>query len=222
MSGSLISLEVNDRPVNAYVALPPDGIGRGVLLLHAWWGLKPFFKQLCDRLAEQGFVALAPDLRDGQIAETIEAAKQLMQNSDDQLTGDTVMAAKDFLRAHEGVRGAKIGLIGFTMGAAWAMIVAARTPDQVAAAVLFYGAYEVDINKVTSKVQGHFSPDDEWEPYDYVQALEGEAKAAGVDLTFYTYPGVKHWFVEEDRPEYDAPAAKLAWERTFEFLRENL
>ena len=222
MTGNQITLDVNGRTVNAHLALPPDGSGPGVLLLHAWWGLKPFFRQLCDRIAEQGFVVLAPDLRDGQVAETIEAAKELMQKSDDQSVGDTVMAAKDFLRAHEAVRGDKIGLLGFSMGAAWAMVVAARTPDQVAATVLFYGAYEVDISKVASKVQGHFSPDDEWEPYDYVQALEGDAKAAGVALTFYTYPGTKHWFVEEDRPEYDATAARLAWERTFAFLRENL
>jgi carboxymethylenebutenolidase len=222
MSGNLITLDVNGHPVNAYLALPPGDSGPGVLLLHAWWGLKPFFKQLCDRLAEQGFVALAPDLRDGKVAQTIDEAKALMEASDSEAAGDIVMAAKDFLRAHASVRGEKIGVIGFSMGAAWALIVAGYKPDQVGATVLFYGAGEADFGKVTSKIQGHYSPDDEWEPYDYVQAMERDMKAAGVDVSFYNYPGTKHWFVEDDRPEYDAQAAALAWARTFEFLRENL
>jgi len=222
MSGNLITISVNDHPVHAYLALPPEGSGPGILVLHAWWGLKPFFRQLCDRLAEQGFVALAPDLRDGQIAETIDQAQALLTASDAQAVGDTVIAARDFLRAHASVRGEKIGVIGFSMGAGWAMIAAGHQPDQVGATVLFYGAEEVDFGKLTSKVQGHFSPDDEWEPFDQIQALELEMKAAGVDVMFYSYPGTKHWFVEDDRPEYDPIAARLAWERAFEFLRENL
>ena len=84
---SEIELTVNDKKVKAYLA---DGSGPGILLLHAWWGLKPFFKQVCDRIAEQGFTVLAPDLRDGQIAKTIDEAKALMEKSDSQLIGDTV------------------------------------------------------------------------------------------------------------------------------------
>jgi len=69
-----IQLDVNGKSVNAYVASPESG-GPGVLVLHAWWGLKPFFKQVCDQIAEQGFVALAPDLYQGRIANTIDEAK---------------------------------------------------------------------------------------------------------------------------------------------------
>ncbi|MBK7451073.1 MAG: dienelactone hydrolase family protein [Anaerolineales bacterium] len=92
---SEIELTVNDKKVKAYLA---DGSGPGILLLHAWWGLKPFFKQVCDRIAEQGFTVLAPDLRDGQIAKTIDEAKALMEKSDSQLIGDTVFTAKDYLQ----------------------------------------------------------------------------------------------------------------------------
>lgn len=215
---SEIKLDVNGKSVNAYLASPKDG-GPGVLVLHAWWGLKPFFKQLCDRLAEQGFTALAPDLRNGQIAKTIEEAKALMEKSDGQLVDDTVMAAKDYLR--ELVKG-KIGLIGFSMGGAWALILASTTPEQIAATVLFYGNEGVDVGKITSKVMGHYSDNDEWEPNEYVEKTFGEMKSAGVDATLHIYPGVAHWFVESDRPEYDSAAASLAWERTFEFLKKNL
>jgi carboxymethylenebutenolidase len=216
---SEIKLDVNGKPVNAYLASPAASGGPGVLVLHAWWGLKPFFKQICDRLAEQGFTALAPDLRNRQIAETIEAAKELMEKSDSQFAGDIVMAAKDHLR---GLTSGKIGAIGFSMGAAWALIVASDKPEQIAATVLFYGNEGVDVGKITSKVMGHYSDNDEWEPFEYVEKTFGEMKSAGVDATLHIYPGVAHWFVEDDRPEYDSAAASLAWDRTFEFLHASL
>ena len=215
---SEIKLDVNGKSVNAYLAFPSNG-GPGVLVLHAWWGLKPFFKQVCDQLAEQGFTVLAPDLRNGKIAQTIDEAKELMQNSDGQLVGDTVMAAKDYLR--DIVKG-KLGVIGFSMGAAWALVLASSLPDQVAAVVLFYGNEGVDYGKITAKVMGHYSDNDEWEPNEYVENTFAEFKKTGVDATLHIYPGVAHWFVESDRPEYDPAAAQLAWDRTFEFLKQNL
>jgi len=216
---SEIKLDIHSKPVDAYLASPAGG-GPGVLVLHAWWGLKPFFKQVCDNLAEQGFVALAPDMRNGQIAETIEAAKELMEKSDNQVIGDIVMAAKDYLLAHSA--GEKIGVVGFSMGAAWSLVVASYDPDKIAATVLFYGIGEAEFSKVKSKILGHFSDNDEWEPMEGVRWMEQSLKDAGVDATLHIYPKVAHWFVEDDRPEYDSVAASLAWERTFEFLKKNL
>ena len=216
---SEIKLDVHGKPVDAYLASPAGG-GPGVLVLHAWWGLKPFFKQVCDSLAEQGFVALAPDMRNRQIAETIEAAKELMEKSDNQVIGDIVMAAKDYLLAHSA--GKKIGVVGFSMGAAWSLVVASYDPDKIAATVLFYGIGEAEFSKVKSKILGHFSDNDEWEPMEGVRWMEQSLKDAGVDATLHIYPKVAHWFVEDDRPEYDSVAASLAWERTFEFLKKNL
>lgn len=213
---SEILLNVNDKKVNAYLA---DGQGPGILLLHAWWGLKPFFKQTCDRIAAQGFTVLAPDLRDGQIATTIDEAKALMEKSDGDLVGATVFAAKDYLQT---LTKGQIGLIGFSMGAAWALIVASAVPDQVGALVMFYGNEGVDYGKITAKVMGHYCVEDEWEPTEFVDNTFAEFAKAGVDATRHTYPGTAHWFVEEDRPEYDSAAAQLAWSRTFTFLKENL
>ena len=213
---SEIQFNVNEKKVNAYLA---NGGGPGVLLLHAWWGLKPFFKQVCDQIAEQGFTVLAPDLRDGKIAKTIDEAKALMEKSDGQLVGDAVMAAKDHLRAM--VNG-KIGVIGFSMGTAWALIAASYAPEQIAAVALFYGNEDVDVTKISAKVMGHFSDNDEWEPNEWVEKKFGQMKDAHVDATLHIYQGVAHWFVESDRPEYDPIAAQLAWNRTVTFLKENL
>ncbi len=218
----MIQLTVNGNPVSACLALPPAGKGPGVLVLHAWWGLKPFFRDLCDRLAEQGFVALAPDLRNGEIAQTIDEAKSLMEKSDPELVGDTVMAAKDFLLGHPACITREIGVVGFSMGASWALITAAYAPEQVSAIVLFYGVGEADFGKIRARVLGHFSDVDEWESMEWVQMTERGLRGAGVDVTFHIYPGLAHWFFERDRPEYDPAAAALAWERTLGFLRVYL
>lgn len=214
---SEIQLLVNDKTANAYLAAPENG-GPGVLVLHAWWGLKPFFKEVCDRLAEQGFTAFAPDMYQGRIAKTIEEAKALLGQRDVELMGDTVKAARDHLVSLN--TGKPIAVLGFSMGAEWALIVAANEPD-VSAVVLFYGPGEVDFTTVKAKVLGHFAEADDWESLDYIKAMEKDMKAAGVDVMLHFYPNVGHWFVEQDRPEYDPAAASLAWERTFEFLRAS-
>ena len=213
---SEFDLQVNDQTARAYLAAPEQG-GPGVLVLHAWWGLKPFFKRVCDRLAEQGFTALAPDYYQGRVATTIDEAKAFMEKNDERFMGDVVKAAHDHLAA----LGQPIGIVGFSMGASWALLVAANEPD-VAAVVQFYGAGEADYGNFKAKVLGHFSDVDEWEPIKWVNKMEADMKSAGVDVTLHIYPGAAHWFVEEDRPEYDAAAAKLAWERTFAFLKESL
>ena len=215
---SNIQLKVNDKIANAYLASPVNG-GPGVLVLHAWWGLKPFFKHVCDQLAEHGFTALAPDLYQGRIATTIDEAKALREQCDSELMGNIVKAAKDHLTILHA--GQLIAALGFSMGAAWSLMIAENNPD-VSAAVLFYGAGDADFSKVKAKILGHFSETDEWEPLEYVRAMEADMKTAGLDVTLHIYPKAGHWFVEEDRPEYDSAAALLAWSRTYEFLRKNL
>ncbi len=215
---SEIQIQVKDKTANAYLAAPEKG-GPGVLVLHAWWGLKPFFKQVCDQLAEQGFTALAPDLYQGRVGKTIEETKVLMENRDSELMSDTVKAAKDHLTSLRA--GKPIGVVGFSMGAGWSMVVAEKEPD-VSAVVLFYGIVGADFSQVSAKVLGHYAEADEWEPLDEVKVMETDMKAAGLDVTIHTYPKVGHWFVEEDRPEYDAKSAQLAWSRTFEFLKKNI
>jgi len=212
-----IQLQIGGKTANAYLA-SANGGGPGILVLHAWWGLKPFFKQVCDQLAEQGFTALAPDLYQGKIAGTIEEAKALMENRDFEFMRETVKAAHDHLAS---LTARPMGVLGFSMGAAWALAVAENELD-IAAAVLFYGAGEAEFKKVQAKILAHFAEVDEWEPLEGVRAMVADMKSAGLDVTLHLYPEAGHWFVETDRPEYNVQAAKLAWSRTFEFLKKNL
>ncbi len=215
---SEIQLNVNDKKVKAYLA---NGGGPGVLVLPSWWGLKPFFKQVCDQLAEHGYTALAPDYYQGRIANTIDEAKTLQEEAegDPDAMGTLVRAAKDYLATLR--PGKPLGIVGFSMGTDWAVITAAKDTD-IAATVLFYGGWSTDFSKMKSKVLGHYAETDEWVSADQVQDMERNMKSAGVDMTVHFYAGVAHWFMEEDRPEYDSAAAQLAWDRTMEFLKENL
>ena len=215
---SEIKLDANGKSANAYVASPTESRA-GILVLHAWWGLKPFFKQVCDQLAEHGYVAFAPDLYQDRIANTIEEAKALLEKRDFEFMSDTVQAAIKHLTTL--CAGRPIGVLGFSMGAAWSLVVAEHESD-VSAAVLFYGTGGEDFHRVKAKILGHYAEADEWEPLDDVKAMEQRMKDAGLNVAFHFYPKVGHWFVESDRPEYDPAAASLAWERTFEFLHSSL
>lgn len=215
---SMIEFRVEGRAVRAYQVVPAGGAGSGVLVLHAWWGLTPVFTEVCDRLAQAGFVALAPDLYDGRTADTIEQAQTLARSLDEDGTFKVVNAARDWLLGQGAVRGDRVGVIGFSLGSGYAL--AMRGP--VAAIVTFYGTTYPGMVGPEGAIQGHFAEDDPYEPAEYVRGLEDALRAAGRDVTFYTYPGASHWFFEANNPHYNAQAADLAWRRTLDFLRTHL
>ena len=217
---SEIEMSGDGKPFHAYLASSSTG-GPGVLVLPSWFGLKPYFKHVCDQLAEDGYTALGLDYYQGRVGNTVDEAQALQQEveSDPEIMSALVNAAKDHLVSLR--PGQPIGLVGFSMGTDWAVITAATEPD-VAATILFYGGWSPDFSKMRSKVLGHYAETDEWFPFDKAQEMEQNMQAAGVDVTLHFYPGTAHWFMEEDRPEYDPAAASLAWERTLDFLKGSL
>src|SRR5205823_5541575 len=161
-----------------------------------------------------GFAALAPDLYgDGRTASTIDEAQALIATINGSRTNATLGAAIDLLHAHPAVIGSSLGAVGLSMGASWAMYLSTQRPDHVAAVVVFYGSEEADYTVAHAGHQGHFAEDEEGERADGVKKVQDVIAAAGRDVTFYTYPGTKHWFAEPDRPDaYDPAAADLAWD----------
>ena len=217
---SEIKLEANGKPLNAYLVSNSSG-GPGVLVLPSWFGLKPYFKQVCNRLAEHGYTALALDYYQGRVASTVGEADRLSSKAESDLDAMAAMvkAAKDHLASLR--RDKPVAIIGFSMGTDWAVITAANQPD-VAAIVLFYGGWIGDFSNMKSRVLGHYAERDEYQSPQRTNGMVENLKTAGVDVTIYNYPGTAHWFMEEDRPEYDPAAASLAWERTLEFLKQSL
>jgi carboxymethylenebutenolidase len=221
MSGQDITFDVDGKPANGYLALSSQADAPGVIVLHAWWGLNPFFKSLCDRLASEGFAAFAPDLFQGKVAKTIDEAKQFMPENEFEQIGPIIAAVPEVLRDRPEVRKGPLSVIGFSMGAAWSLVLASERPEDIHKVILFYGTYEgMDFSKIRAEILGHYAEIEEWgEPLDVVRATEADMRATGLNPIFHFYPNTKHWFFEQDRPEYDPQAAELAWTRTLEFLR---
>jgi carboxymethylenebutenolidase len=209
-----------------YLAVPPSGKGAGVLVLHAWWGLTDFIRDFCDRLAQAGYVAFAPDLFSGKVARTIEEAEQhLASFREEQEVPPIVLSAVEELRQHPAVSGNGLGTVGFSLGAYWALWLAQQKPEWIRAVTLFYGSNGGggDFRQSKAAFLGNFAETDPYEPAAGIQTLEKNLQSANRPTTFYTYAGTGHWFFEKDRQDAFRPqAAQLAWDRTIAFLHEQL
>ena len=141
-------------------------------------------------------------------------------------SGD-IAGAVQVLRQHTATHLAdgrgKLALVGFSLGGAYALDMSVTLAQEIAAVVTFYAAYTgLDYRRASAAYLCHFAEDDPFESAESVAQMEQALQAAGRPVTFYTYPGTTHWFFEENRPEYDAQAAHVAWERTIAFLHERL
>jgi carboxymethylenebutenolidase len=217
---------MSEQNNNRYLAVPSSGKGAGVLVLHAWWGLNDFMREFCDRLAQAGFVALAPDMFSGRILRTIEEAEAHVTLLDwEQAVPPKILAGVEELSHHPAVTGNGFGTVGFSFGGFWALWLAQQKPELLRAVTLFYGTNGGggDFTRSQAAFQGHFAETDPNEPEEAVKELEKNLKGANRPATFYPYAGTGHWFFEKDRPDaYQPQAAQLAWERTIAFLHETL
>jgi carboxymethylenebutenolidase len=204
-----------------YLALPAGGAGPGVLVLHAWWGLNDTIRGVCARLAEAGFVAFAPDLYHGRVADAIPGAEALAAALDErqqQVQAEIGDAAR-FL-AGRAAQPDDLSVIGFSLGAYFALQLAAAAPEQIRSVVLFYGTGGGDHHAARAAYLGHYAEEDEYEPPAGVDELEEALRSAGRPVAFHRYSGTGHWFFEPDRVQaYNRAAAELAWGRTLAFLR---
>jgi carboxymethylenebutenolidase len=205
-----------------YVTVPDAGHGPGVLVLHSWWGLTPFFRGVCDRLADAGFVALAPDLFAGRTTSDADEARAMLADADMDAALGLVRDSLFTLRGMPATPDGPVGTLGFSMGGSWALYLASRVPELVSAAVVFYGSQSVDMAPATAAFLGHFAERDDLVDDDELTLLEAELRLLDKDVTFHRYPGTGHWFFESDQPAYDAEAADLAWGRTIDFLRRHV
>ena len=135
--GEIIEFPSNGSTGQGYLATPAGGSGPGVVVIQEWWGLVDHIKDVCDRFAAKGFVALAPDLYRGkQVSEPDEAAKEMMAMQLERAAQDMSGAVDEAARRGSG-RG--VGVIGFCMGGGLALVLATQRPDAVTAVVPCYG-----------------------------------------------------------------------------------
>jgi carboxymethylenebutenolidase len=211
----------NSQP-QGFLAQTPAGKGPGVLLLHAWWGLNDTARAVCTRLAEEDFTVFAPDLYHGKTADTIPGAEALASALDHGQAKIDVSNALDYLDRQAASPEKGVAVIGFSLGAFFAIDLSTTAPERIHSVVLFYGTGPGDFGSSKAAYLGHFAEEDEFEPPDAVEWLKGELENAGRPVEFYQYPGTGHWFFEPDRADaYNQAAADLAWERTIAFLNEH-
>jgi carboxymethylenebutenolidase len=224
--GENVEFASNGGTAQGYLAVPEGGSGLPLVVIQEWWGLVPHITDVCDRFAAEGFVALAPDLYHGKTTtEPDEAGKLLMAMNLDQAAKD-MSGAVD--KAAEVAGHDRVGVTGFCMGGGLALVVAAKRPDTVKAAVPWYGFVpwpdaEPDWSQLDAKVLGHYAENDEYFSPDKVAAFQQTLDGLGKDARLHVVPGAEHAFFNDTRPEvYDAAASQACFAETVDFLRDTL
>ena len=223
MAGRMIEFPANGTMTPAYLAAPPAGNGPGVIVIQEWWGLGHHIKAVCDRMAAEGFTALAPDMYHGKTtSEPDEAGKLLMALNIAQAEKD-LRAAADYLAAHSSTK--KLGAVGFCMGGQLALFAATLNPS-IGACVNLYGIHpnvKPDYSKLSGPVLGLYAEKDGFVTPQVAREVDAAIKKAGKQSEIHIYPGVGHaFFNDERRDAYDKAAADDAWRRTLAFFRQHL
>ncbi len=223
--GEMVQFASNGGSCEGYVATP-DGGGPGVIVIQEWWGLVPHIKDVADRLAAEGFTALAPDLYHGQTASEPDGAGKLMMALNLSEAAKDMSGAVDLLQQRTG-RSA-LGVVGFCMGGGLALVLATQRPDAVKAAAPFYGlipwpSAQPDWSKLAAKIVGHYAENDAFFTPELARDLESNLKGLGKDVTIHIHPGVDHAFFNDTRAEvHHKGESAAAWADTIELFRSTL
>lgn len=202
----------------AYLARPSGSFSFPVLLVHSWWGLTASFVGLADRLADRGLLAGCADLFSGATATTEAEARRLRQQRRAEPTYQTLRRCLRALASDGRTPGSRPAVLGFSMGAHWAVWLAQHPDPPVSAVGLFYGARGGDFSAATAPVMAHFADEDEFVSAPARRRMERAITDQGLAYTSFDYPGTRHWFAESTQSSFDPGATELALDRTVEFL----
>jgi carboxymethylenebutenolidase len=203
----------------------PTGSGKaaGLVVVQEWWGINPHVKSLCDRFAQEGFLAVAPDLFHGVLPSTKEQAAKTMNALDKKKAVAEVGDAVAWLKTQPRCNG-KVGVIGFCLGGALTFA-AARYVDGISAAVPFYGLPETapnDFGAVRVPIQAHFGRKDDWAKASVAEQIQKSVRSGGGQMDLFVYDAGHAFMRAGDGEVYDDASAKVAWKRAVEFLKSHL
>jgi carboxymethylenebutenolidase len=225
MANEMVEFKSNGGITSGFLSVPESGKGPGVIVIQEWWGLVPHIKNVAERFAAEGFVALAPDLYHGRSTTSPDEAGKLMMAMDIDETEKDLRGAIQFLLGHKSVASERVGTVGFCMGGALSLYAASKNP-QVAACVVFYGGHpsvKPDLENLRAPVLGLYAGKDTFVTPKSVRELEKKLKALGKQAEIHIYEKADHAFFNDERPEvYNREAAEDAWRRTIAFFRQHL
>ncbi len=221
------SVEYQDsdgKTLMGYLVRPQGDTAKPVIVvIQEWWGLNDHIKDVANRFAGEGFVALAPDLYHGVVATEPDEARKLVMELDMAEAVKEIQRGIDFLQEQSYVAGPKVGVVGFCMGGGLALQTALAEAD-LGAAVAFYGRPLTpdQVKQVKTPVLGLYGATDQGIPVAEVEAMGNALKEAGVESEVQVYEGAGHAFFNDTAPSYNADAAQDAWPRTLEWFRKHL
>jgi len=224
--GNKVSFKSGNETVSGHLVLPgTNGRRPAIIVIHEWWGLNDWVKEEAQKLAEQGYVALAVDLYRGRSTADPNEAHELMRGLPQDRGMRDLEAAFDYLASRPDVDAKRIGSIGWCMGGGWSIQLAVAEP-RLAACVVNYGALPTDpaaIARIQAAVLGNFGADDRGIPPESVHAFEQAMKAAGKSIDAKIYEGAGHGFENpNNKTGYRPEATADAWARIVAFFAKTL
>ncbi len=220
---------VDGNQVTGYLAMPEGARERddvplpGLIVIHEWWGLNDNVETMARLFAHHGYAALAVDLYGGAAADSAEAARELMSGVREEAAEDNLSQAYRYLTEEVGT--STVGVIGWCFGGGWSLKAALAMPDQIDAAVIYYGQTVEDrerLGRLDMPILGIFGGADQGIPVEDVRRFESTLEELGKDAEIHVYEGAGHAFANPSGERYQPEAAKDAWEKTISFLDEEL
>ena len=219
---------IDGQTVNGYYAYPQDVTEPlpGILAIHEWWGLNENIEAMARRLAGEGYQVLAVDLYGGQVAETPEAAKQLVQQVANNPFGAEANMTKAYNYLVEEKQATSVASIGWCFGGSWSLETALLFPE-LDAAVIYYGgqigeATEEELSTLKMPILGIFGAEDSSIPVETVAEFESMLQQRDAETEIIIYEDAGHAFANPSGQNYVPEAAEAAWQQTTEFLNKHL
>jgi carboxymethylenebutenolidase len=222
----MVEFEGGRSPLPGYVAQRDDALSYpGVVVIQEWWGMNDHIRSIVERFAQEGFVAVAPDLYRGVTTEEPDDARRLAMELEQEAALGDIQGAINYLISLPQVQPKKVGVIGFCLGGVIAALMSFEG-DNIGAVTIFYGGLQIGAERaqrVTAPVLGIFGELDDGIPLELVRTNETDLKNAGKIAEFHIYPNMPHAFFNDTRPHlYDKAAADDARRRTVAWFRKHL
>ena len=215
---------VGGQEISGYLAKPEGAMNApGIIVIHEWWGLNDNIRMMADKLAGEGYTALAVDLYGGKVAESPDSAGTYARSVNNEEALDNLTQAYTYLNEKQAAE--NIGVIGWCFGGAWSLNTALAHPQKIDATVIYYGRLVTDTEKLKTlemPVLGIFGEEDGGIPPQRVKEFESALNEVGVDNSIHIYEGAGHAFANPSGTRYVEEAAEDAWQKTVRFLEQNL
>lgn len=217
--------ELGRDQIRGFLAYPESGASKvGVIVIQEWWGLNDNIRVMAGRLAAEGYIALAVDLYEGEVAQDRDTAMKLMSRAMDHADrlDDNLRQARAYL---EELGVDRVGVVGWCFGGGWSLRTALLLGERIDAAIVYYGRLVTDreeLARLSAPLLGHFGSEDRGIPVTEVRQFEAALQELNKPAEIHLYEGANHAFANPSGTRYDEIAAELAWGRTLEFFASHL